>query len=71
MTALLVFDTTHHAMWAEQLAQVRGLAVDIVPAPAEATARCNLALEVGVADRAELERVLTAAGVPYRVHREA
>ena len=65
---VLVFDTTHHALWAEELALAQGLAVDVVPAPAEAKAKCDLALAFLDEDEADLLRVLAEAEVPYRVH---
>ena len=42
---LFTFDTTHHALWAEEVAGERAIPAEVVPAPAEAGARCNLALE--------------------------
>ncbi|MBV9107865.1 MAG: DUF3343 domain-containing protein, partial [Gemmatimonadetes bacterium] len=50
---LFTFDTTHHALWAEEVARERGIPAEVVPAPAAAHARCNLALETlpGDADR--------------------
>lgn len=65
---VLVFDTTHHALWAEELALAQGLAVDVVPAPADANAKCDLALAFLDEDEADLLRVLAEADVPYRVH---
>lgn len=66
MSRLLTFDTTHHALWAEQIATDRGLGVQVVAAPAESHARCDLALEVLEEDVGELEEALRAAGVRYR-----
>ncbi|NLG62448.1 MAG: DUF3343 domain-containing protein [Candidatus Cloacimonetes bacterium] len=65
---LLVFDTTHHALWAEEIARNKGLAVDVVPAPPEADARCDLALAFLEEDELELIASLDAAGVPFRLH---
>jgi hypothetical protein len=41
---LLVFDTTHHAVWAEQLILEAGCAAEIIPAPSAAKAKCSLAV---------------------------
>jgi hypothetical protein len=65
MRVLLTFDTTHHALWAEEVVSECGLACEIVPAPAAATARCNLALELLPAEMAEAETALREAGVPF------
>ncbi len=65
---LLVFDTTHHALWAEEVARARGLGVDVVPAPAHADAKCDLALAFLEEDELELIASLDAEGVPFRLH---
>lgn len=61
---LFTFETTHHALLAEESAMAAGLAVEVVPAPPAARVRCNLALGTSAADASEVERVLTAAGIP-------
>lgn len=63
--AYFTFDTTHHALWAEEVAQEAGLPVDVVPAPAAARARCNLALETLPGEVDALAAVLAEAGVPF------
>lgn len=70
MTRVLVFDTTHHALWAEELALARGLGVDVVPAPAAAQAKCDLALAFLPEDGSALFALLREEGVPYRLHEE-
>lgn len=67
---VLVFDTTHHALWAEELALARNLGVDVVPAPASARAKCDLALAFLPEEESELFAVLDGEGVPYRLHEE-
>jgi hypothetical protein len=64
---LLTFDTTHHALLAEQIAHDNGLGAEVTPAPPESGAKCDLALEFLPEDEAELTRVLRAAGVEFRV----
>jgi hypothetical protein len=64
---VLVFDTTHHALWAEQLARGAGLAAEVIPAPASARAKCSLALEYLAEDGPALLAELQRAGVPCRV----
>jgi hypothetical protein len=63
--ALFTFDTTHHALWAEEVAAESGIPAQVVPAPPAARARCNLALETFPEDEATLAAVLAAAGVPF------
>ena len=65
-TVLFLFDTTHHALWAEEVAVQAGIPADVVPAPPDrGKARCDLALET-FADRAEaLRRALDLEGVEF------
>ena len=71
MNAVFTFDTTHHALWAEQIASDIGAAAHIVQAPPAARARCSLALEVLEHDAARMERELTMRGVPHLRYRPA
>jgi hypothetical protein len=63
--ALFTFETTHHALWAEEVAGERGIPAEVVPAPPAARARCNLALETHPEDAARMARALGEAGVPF------
>jgi hypothetical protein len=63
--ALFTFDTTHHALWAEELAEESGIPAQVVPAPPAAKARCNLALETFPETQDRLTATLEAAGVPF------
>lgn len=65
---LFIFDTTHHALWAEEIAGERAIPSEIVPAPPEANARCNLALEVLPEDADRMRTALQDEGVPFGVH---
>jgi hypothetical protein len=66
---LLTFDTTHHALWAEQLAHDAGLATDPTPAPPEAGAACDLALEYLAEEEEPLTTLLRQHGVAFRIWR--
>lgn len=65
---LYVFDTTTHALWAEETVLARGIPAEVVPAPADAQAGCDLALRTTPDHRARLEEALTEEGVPYQRH---
>jgi hypothetical protein len=65
---LFTFETTHHALWAEEVAGEAGIPAEVVPAPPEAAARCTLALETLPEEVVPLAAALDAAGVPYRLH---
>lgn len=61
-----VFDTTNAALWAEELAREAGIPAEVVPAPEDAQAKCDLALITLGERAAELSRVLEDAGVTHR-----
>lgn len=63
--SMLTFDTTHHALWAEDVARESGIPAEIVPAPPAAHARCDLALEYFVEDGERLRQALRAEGVSF------
>ncbi|HEX2093225.1 MAG TPA: DUF3343 domain-containing protein [Longimicrobiaceae bacterium] len=65
---LFTFETTHHALWAEELANGAGIPAEVVPAPPEARARCNLALETLPKEADRLAGELDGAGVPFRLY---
>ena len=65
---VFTFDTTHHALWAEDVARERGIPAEVVPAPAAAHARCNLALETLPGDADRLGDALTDEGVPFSLY---
>ena len=65
---IFTFETTHHALVAEQVARDRLLGAQVVPAPAGARAGCDLAVEVLPEDAAALAAGLAEAQVPFSVH---
>lgn len=65
---LFTFDTTHHALWAEEVASEAGIPSEVVPAPPAAAARCNLALRTLPEDVRRLAAALDAQEVPHRLH---
>jgi hypothetical protein len=68
---VFTFATTHHALWAEELAQQAGIAAEAVPAPPAARARCSIALETMPGDALRLRVALEAEGVTFEVWGEA
>jgi hypothetical protein len=67
MPRLLTFDTTHHALLAEQIAHEHGLAAEVTPAPAASGAKCDLAIEYLIEEEEFLLRALRHAGVEFRL----
>jgi hypothetical protein len=68
MNKILVFDTTHHAMWAEEVAREQGVAVEVVPAPEGVDAKCGMALEVLPESLENLQSMLDKEGIPFRLY---
>jgi hypothetical protein len=67
-TRILVFDTTHHALWAEEVARDMRLGVEVVPAPAASGAGCDLAIEALEEDLARLLDALRERAIVFRVY---
>ena len=65
---ILVFDTTHHAMWAEELVREQGVAVEVVPAPEGVDAKCGMALEVLPDSLEDLQALLAKEGIPFKLY---
>lgn len=61
-----VFDTTTAALWAEEVAIEAGIPAEVVPAPAESDAKCDLALVTFTAQAGVLANALEEAGVTFR-----
>lgn len=65
-TRTFTFASTHHAMWAEDVAQERAIPAEVVPAPPSAGSICGMALRT-TEDRAqELAEALDQEGIKYQ-----
>jgi hypothetical protein len=65
---IFTFDTTHHALWAEEVARERDIPAEAIPAPAAANAHCSLALETLPGDVVRLSAALDDEGVPFALY---
>ena len=65
---VVTFETTHHALWAEQVALEKGLGVQVVSAPKESGSQCGIALEALPEDLAALTAAMDAVGIVYRLY---
>lgn len=68
MNRIVIFDTTHHALWAEDVARDKGFAVEVIPAPEGTDAKCGMALEVAPESFDELQQVLSQEGIAFKVY---
>ena len=64
---VLVFETTHHALWAEEVARDMRLGAQVVPAPAASRAGCDLAIEALDEDLDALLEALRERSIVFRV----
>ena len=62
-----VFETTHHAMWAEDMAREHEIPAEVVPAPADGGARCGVALRTPTRRADQLAQALDAVGIMYTI----
>jgi len=65
---VFTFHTTHHALWAEELAAEQRIPVEIIPAPPESGARCDLAIETLPEEVEALMLLLQQHGVEYATY---
>jgi hypothetical protein len=65
MNKIVMFDTTHHALWAEEVARNKGFDVEIVPAPESSDAKCGMAMEI-VSGYEEVLAALRDEGIPFK-----
>ena len=69
-TAVLLFDTTHAAMEAEDTVIDGGFWCDVVPRPPDAmSGLCGLALQVLAADLQEIRELLAARGIAFEIYK--
>jgi transketolase C-terminal domain/subunit len=67
-TRLYLFDTTTSAMWAEEVAIDRSIPAEVISAPADAKAKCSLALQTAIEHAPTLETALREEGVPFLLY---
>jgi hypothetical protein len=62
--AVILVQSTSHAIQAERALKRAGLAVKLIPTPRHLSSDCGSAVRIAAADRASAERALDGAGVP-------
>ena len=65
---LFTFETTHMALWAEDTARERRIPAELVPTPAQAKAKCGLALRTVEQRFDELAQALRDEGVQFATY---
>jgi hypothetical protein len=59
------FPSSHHALWAEDVAHELGIGVEVGSAPAESRAKCGLALRVGEGEAERLAGAFESEGIEF------
>ncbi len=66
-SSVFIFDTTHHAMWAEDVAREQAIPAEVVPAPPDGGAKCGAALRVTERRQDDLAAALSGEGIQFRI----
>jgi len=61
----LTFETSHHALWAEDLAREQAIPAVVVPAPAESPSRCGLALMIPTTSEEQFQKLCREEGIHF------
>ena len=67
---IIVFNSTHHALSAEEILEKEGFEVDVVPLPESARSVCGLALEIHGDAVAPAKDVLSRARIEWKLFEE-
>lgn len=65
---IYLFETTHQAMWAEEVAREGGIPAEVVGAPADAKAKCGLALRTVGEHCQALQVAMQEQGIEFRAY---
>lgn len=68
---LYLFETTHQAMWAEDVAREERIPAEVVGAPPGVKAKCGLALRSSGEHCPALESAMASAGVEFELYLES
>jgi hypothetical protein len=62
---IFLFESSHYALWAEDVARERSVPVKVVAAPAGEKATCGLALEAPASAAGSLEAAFAEEGIAF------
>jgi hypothetical protein len=63
---VFLFESSHFALWAEDVARERKVEVKVIPAPPQAEATCGLAIEIPGGDAEALQAAFEEEGISFR-----
>lgn len=64
--SVFTFDTSHHALWAEEVARERQVPAEVIPAPPESGSKCDLALRTLPAEAPGLRKAFLDEGIVFK-----
>ena len=64
--SVFTFDTSHHALWAEDVAREKAIPCEVIPAPPESGSKCDLALRTRPPQADLLETAFEGEGIEFR-----
>jgi hypothetical protein len=62
---IFTFETTHQALWAEEVAEERGIPAEVAPAPPEVDAKCGLSLRTPESHADRMAAAFTEEGIEF------
>lgn len=65
---VLLFETSTHVLWAEEVAREEGIPVEVIPAPEGAHNHCGLAVRALARDFSRLVELMAEEGIPCQEH---
>lgn len=69
MNPVFTFDTTHHALWAEEIAREENVPHEVIAAPPAANARCSIAIETLESEIDRFSALLESVSIAHAVYR--
>ncbi len=64
--SIFTFDTSHHALWAEEVARERQVPAEVIPAPPESGSKCDLALRTLPGEAPGLRQAFLDEGILFQ-----
>jgi hypothetical protein len=62
---IFTFETTHQALWAEEVAQEQGLPCEVAPAPPEVDAKCGLSIRTPESQADRMAEAFAEEGIEF------
>ncbi|MBN2160133.1 MAG: DUF3343 domain-containing protein [Spirochaetes bacterium] len=64
--SVILYHSTHHAIWTSRLLKKAGLYHAMIPVPRHLSSDCGYCVKIKTENTSEIERVLKTSGVEYQ-----